>query len=71
MEGARMRSTVALPREVAKPTVIDDNGKKVNLKAGERIICNLVCEILTASKPEQLTHIESSGLRLHGSCRLP
>ncbi|KAL2003634.1 hypothetical protein VTN02DRAFT_3018 [Thermoascus thermophilus] len=41
MEGARMRSTIALPREVAKPAVVEDNGKKLNLKAGQRIVCNL------------------------------
>ncbi|KAJ5605653.1 hypothetical protein N7510_008434, partial [Penicillium lagena] len=42
LEGARLRSSVALPREVAKPTVIEDNGEKVILKAGQQIYCNLV-----------------------------
>ncbi|XHG01181.1 hypothetical protein AWENTII_004579 [Aspergillus wentii] len=42
MEGARIRSSVALPRQVATPTVIEDNGEKVMLKAGQEIICNLV-----------------------------
>ncbi|CEJ62348.1 Putative Psi-producing oxygenase A [Penicillium brasilianum] len=42
MEGGRIRSSVALPREVAKPTVIDDNGEKVTLKAGQNIFVNLV-----------------------------
>jgi linoleate 8R-lipoxygenase/9,12-octadecadienoate 8-hydroperoxide 8R-isomerase len=42
MEGARIRSSVALPREVAKPTVIEDNGEKVTLKTGQNIYCNLV-----------------------------
>ncbi|KAJ5720751.1 Psi-producing oxygenase A [Penicillium malachiteum] len=42
MEGARIRSTVALPREVAKPTVVEDNGVNVTLKAGQEIVCNLV-----------------------------
>ncbi|KAB8072880.1 heme peroxidase [Aspergillus leporis] len=42
MEGARLRSSVALPRMVTKPTVIEDSGKKLNLKAGQHILCNLV-----------------------------
>ncbi|KAJ5160844.1 Psi-producing oxygenase A [Penicillium canariense] len=42
MEGGRIRSSVALPREVAKPTVIDDNGEKVTLKTGQQIYVNLV-----------------------------
>ncbi|KAJ5585548.1 Psi-producing oxygenase A [Penicillium hispanicum] len=42
MEGARIRSSLALLREVAKPTVIDDNGEKVTLKTGQQIYCNLV-----------------------------
>ncbi|KAJ6189260.1 hypothetical protein N7519_004168 [Penicillium mononematosum] len=42
MEGARLRCSVALPRFATKPAVVDDNGKKVTLKAGQEIICNLV-----------------------------
>lgn len=42
MEGARLRCSVALPRVVTKPTVVEDNGEKVILKAGQEIICNLV-----------------------------
>ncbi|KAJ5504378.1 hypothetical protein N7463_007252 [Penicillium fimorum] len=42
MEGARLRCGVALPRLVTKPTVVDDNGEKTTLKAGQEIICNLV-----------------------------
>ncbi|KAF5864651.1 hypothetical protein ETB97_006928 [Aspergillus alliaceus] len=42
MEGARLRSSVALPRMVAKPTVVEDNGKRLNLKTGQHILCNLV-----------------------------
>jgi linoleate 8R-lipoxygenase/9,12-octadecadienoate 8-hydroperoxide 8R-isomerase len=42
MEGGRIRSSVALPREVVKPTVIDDNGEKITLKAGQEIFVNLV-----------------------------
>lgn len=29
---------------VTKPTVIEDNGKKLNLKAGQHILCNLVSD---------------------------
>jgi hypothetical protein len=43
MEGARLRCSLALPREVAKPGVIEDHGEKVTLKAGQEIVCNLVC----------------------------
>ncbi|KAF9888104.1 hypothetical protein FE257_009240 [Aspergillus nanangensis] len=42
MEGARLRSSVALPRVVAKPTVIEDNGTTLQLKEGQHILCNLV-----------------------------
>ncbi|PYI22509.1 heme peroxidase [Aspergillus japonicus CBS 114.51] len=42
MEGARLRSSVALPRYVAKPTVIEDAGKKLALKTGQLVYCNLV-----------------------------
>lgn len=44
MEGARLRSSVALPRVVTKDTEIEDNGEKVTLKAGQQIVCNLVSE---------------------------
>ena len=47
MEGARLRSSVGLPRMVAKPTVVEDNGEKLNLKAGQHILCNLVSEVNT------------------------
>lgn len=42
MEGARLQSSVGLPREVAKDTELEDNGKKLHLKAGQQIMCNLV-----------------------------
>ncbi|KAL4941229.1 Psi-producing oxygenase A [Aspergillus oleicola] len=42
MEGARLRSSVALPRVAAEPTVIDDNGSKYTIKAGQAVMCNLV-----------------------------
>ncbi|KAJ5273409.1 Psi-producing oxygenase A [Penicillium angulare] len=42
MEGARIRSSVALPREVAKPVVLEDNGENVTLKTGQQLFCNLV-----------------------------
>ncbi|KAL4953119.1 Psi-producing oxygenase A [Aspergillus filifer] len=42
MEGARLRSSVALPRVAAEPTVVDDNGSNVTVKAGQAVICNLV-----------------------------
>lgn len=37
-----MRSSVALPRVVAQPTVVEDNGQKITLKQDQHIICNLV-----------------------------
>lgn len=45
MEGARLRSSVALPRIVTKDTEIEDNGEKVSLKAGQQIVCNLVSDV--------------------------
>ncbi|KAI2887316.1 hypothetical protein CBS63078_10725 [Aspergillus niger] len=42
MEGARLRSSVGLPRLVAKPTVVDDGGSKYTLKPGQSVLCNLV-----------------------------
>lgn len=42
MEGARIRSSVALPREVAKAAVIEDKGEKITLKKGQQLFCNLV-----------------------------
>lgn len=52
MEGARIRSSVALPREVAKPTVIEDNGEKVTLKTGQNIYCNLVSGRWSTIQPQ-------------------
>lgn len=45
MEGGRICSSVALPRVVAKSTVIEDNGEQVSLKEGEAIFLNLVSGI--------------------------
>ncbi|KKA20520.1 Linoleate 8R-lipoxygenase [Rasamsonia emersonii CBS 393.64] len=42
MEGARLGATVGLYRDVAQPTVVEDNGKKLNLRAGQRVLCNLI-----------------------------
>jgi hypothetical protein len=42
MEGARLRSSVALPRVAAQPTVVEDNGEKLTIKAGQVVMCNLV-----------------------------
>ncbi|KAE8144928.1 heme peroxidase [Aspergillus avenaceus] len=57
MEGARIRSSVGLPRMVAKPTVVEDNGTKLNLKAGQHILCNLVSASMDPSsfpEPEKV-----------------
>ncbi|PLB54999.1 heme peroxidase [Aspergillus steynii IBT 23096] len=42
MEGARLGSSVGLFRVAASPAVVEDNGEKVSLKAGQHILCNLV-----------------------------
>ncbi|PYI02221.1 heme peroxidase [Aspergillus sclerotiicarbonarius CBS 121057] len=42
MEGARLRSSVALPRVVAKPTVVEDGGSKLAFKPGQAVLCNMV-----------------------------
>ena len=44
MEGARLQSSVALPREATKETTIEDNSEKITIKKGEQIVCNLVSE---------------------------
>ncbi|KAF7720011.1 Psi-producing oxygenase A [Penicillium ucsense] len=57
MEGGRICSSVALPRVVAKPTVIEDDGEQVDLKAGEAIFLNLVSASHDAKawpEPEQV-----------------
>ncbi|WEW60823.1 hypothetical protein PRK78_006311 [Emydomyces testavorans] len=42
LEGARMRSTVALYRDVATDSVVQDGDRELKLHAGQRIICNLI-----------------------------
>ncbi|KAI1909515.1 hypothetical protein LOZ53_002679 [Ophidiomyces ophidiicola] len=42
LEGARMRSTVALYRDVATDLTIQDNAKELKLRTGERVVCNLI-----------------------------
>ncbi|KAL2857902.1 heme peroxidase [Aspergillus pseudoustus] len=49
MEGARLRSSVALPRVASQPTVIEDGGEKIAIKAGEAVLCNLVSACKDAS----------------------
>lgn len=46
MEGSRIGATVGLYRDAAEPTVIEDAGVKLNLKAGQRVLCNLVWFII-------------------------
>ncbi|KAF3481341.1 fatty acid oxygenase [Arthroderma uncinatum] len=42
LEGARMRSVVALYRDVTKETKIQDGDKVLHLRPGQRTMCNLV-----------------------------
>ncbi|KAK2779959.1 hypothetical protein FQN53_001190 [Emmonsiellopsis sp. PD_33] len=42
LEGARMRSTVALYRDVATKSTVKDGEKELTLEPGQRVICNLV-----------------------------
>jgi linoleate 8R-lipoxygenase/9,12-octadecadienoate 8-hydroperoxide 8R-isomerase len=42
MEGSRMKASVGLYRDVAKSATIDDNGTKVSLEPGHRIMVDLV-----------------------------
>jgi linoleate 8R-lipoxygenase / 9,12-octadecadienoate 8-hydroperoxide 8R-isomerase len=42
MEGSRMKASVGLYRDVTKAATIDDNGTKVNLEPGQRIMVDLV-----------------------------
>lgn len=48
MEGARLGTTVGLYRDVARPTVVEENGKTLNLRAGQRVLCNLVSRSMQA-----------------------
>jgi hypothetical protein len=43
MEGSRITATVGLYRDAVEPTVVEDGGVKINLKANQRVLCNLVC----------------------------
>ncbi|KAL4803636.1 Psi-producing oxygenase A [Aspergillus unguis] len=57
MEGARLRSSVALPRVAAQPTIIEDNETKLTIKAGQAVMCNLVSASMDPSvfpEPEQV-----------------
>jgi hypothetical protein len=42
MEGARLRCTVGLFREAAKEVTVKDHNKRVDLRPGQRVLCNLV-----------------------------
>lgn len=42
MEGCRLRASVGLYRDVAKAADIDDGGKTVSVKPGERLMVDLV-----------------------------
>lgn len=68
MEGARLRSSVALPRVAAKPTVIEDDGKKLTIKTGQAVICNLVSEEFTSLMLTLLAPVTNYvlGFRMHG-----
>ncbi|KAI9820753.1 MAG: hypothetical protein M1827_005123 [Pycnora praestabilis] len=48
MEAARLASTVGLSRDVAKSVTIQDQGKRIHVKKGQRVFVNLV----SASKDE-------------------
>lgn len=67
MEGARLRSSVALPREVATPSVVEDNGEKITLKAGQEIICNLVRNANAFDK----SNVYASTYRTSLGCGIP
>ena len=42
MEGARIVSSVALPRDVKQDIIIEEKGEQIHLKAGEQVVVNLV-----------------------------
>jgi hypothetical protein len=42
MEGARLRCVVGLFRDVLTPIVVQDGESTIRLKAGQRVMCNLV-----------------------------
>jgi hypothetical protein len=45
MEGARLGSSVALPRVAAHAIVIEDYAEKIKIKAGQEVMCNLVSQV--------------------------
>ena len=42
LEGSRISNAVALFRDVAEPGDVEDHGKKIHLKVGDRVVCDLV-----------------------------
>ena len=42
MEGIRLNGTFSLHREATVETTIDDNGKPIHVKAGDKVFCNFV-----------------------------
>ncbi|KAL4919990.1 heme peroxidase [Aspergillus aurantiobrunneus] len=68
MEGARLRSSVALPRLAARSTVIEDNGEKLAIKAGQAVMCNLVSACMDSSvfpEPEKVKIDRNMDLYAH------
>ena len=53
MEGARLRASVGLYRDVATPQTVKDGDKTLNLEKGQHLICNLVsiCALLVLRLP--------------------
>jgi hypothetical protein len=54
MEGARIGATVALYRDAARPTTVEDNGKTLNLQEGERVFCNLVSSLCRPARKDAM-----------------
>ncbi|PWY87652.1 heme peroxidase [Aspergillus heteromorphus CBS 117.55] len=68
MEGARLRASVALPRVVAKPTVVDDGDKKLTFKPGQILVCDLVTasmDPVSFPEPEKVRLDRDMGLYAH------
>ncbi len=42
MEGARIRSSVGLYRDVVEPRTVQDGDRTLNLQAGQRVVVDLV-----------------------------
>jgi hypothetical protein len=69
MEGIRIAGTLGLYRDAAESLVINDNGRDVPVKAGDRVFVSFVSSVV--SRLSMIPLIYFTGWRLQGSEGLP